>query len=189
MGTGETDIFKMPSNQSKDEGNDDQIFWALSMMTAAELKFPDPPAGTPGWLAMAQSVFNQLNARWDTQYCKGGLRWQIYQYLPGYNYKNTAANGGMFHLGARLAHYTGNDSYAKRAEEVYDWMAGTPLLGQNGQVNDGMDIMKDCTEADQTPWTYNQGIMLVGAAFVRRPPLSRSLFHARNETGPRVVSP
>lgn len=34
----------LPANQSKDEGNDDQVFWAFAAMDAAELKFPDPPA-------------------------------------------------------------------------------------------------------------------------------------------------
>jgi 3-methylcrotonyl-CoA carboxylase beta subunit len=71
----------MPSNQSKNEGNDDQVYWAFSMMSAAEYKLPDPPSDQPGWLAMTQSVFNQFVARYAKEEvdgnCGGGLRWQV----------------------------------------------------------------------------------------------------------------
>ncbi|KAF2868059.1 glycoside hydrolase [Massariosphaeria phaeospora] len=156
----------MPRNQSKDEGNDDQIFWAFTMMSAAELNFPNPPASEPGWLALAQGVFNQLHSRWDTEKCGGGLRWQIYYYNPGWDYKNTASNGGYFHLGARLAVYTKNDTYAKEAEKAYDWMDQGPLLNEKGEVFDGSDVLKGCTDADQTAWTYNYGIMIAGTAYM-----------------------
>ena len=66
----------LPPNQTKTEGNDDQVFWAFASMTAAELDFPAPPGGSPGWLAMAQSVFNQQAGRWDPT-CGGGLRWYV----------------------------------------------------------------------------------------------------------------
>ncbi|KAF2656440.1 glycoside hydrolase family 76 protein [Lophiostoma macrostomum CBS 122681] len=156
----------MPANQSKDEGNDDQLFWAFSVMSAAELGFPNPSSDKPGWLALAQSVMNQLNDRWDTQTCNGGLRWQIYQYIAGYNYKNTAANGGMFQLGARLAKYTGNKTYADWAERSFDWLAQSPLLPGDGQVYDGTDVLKQCSSPDRTPWTYNYGIMIGGSAYM-----------------------
>lgn len=32
------------------------------------------------------------------------------------------ANGVSFNLGARLARYTGNDTYAQRAEQTWDWL-------------------------------------------------------------------
>ena len=72
----------MPPNQTKDEGNDDQVFWGFAAMSAAELKFPAPEAGYPSWTAQAQAVFNTQAARWDPA-CGGGLRWQIYQYNNG----------------------------------------------------------------------------------------------------------
>jgi mannan endo-1,6-alpha-mannosidase len=67
----------MPTNQSLDEGNDDQSFWAISAMMAAERNFPNPPSGSPGWLEVVQAVFNEQASRWDNQTCGGGLRWQI----------------------------------------------------------------------------------------------------------------
>ena len=74
----------MPPNQTKDEGNDDQVFWAFAAMTAAELKFPAPTQGYPSWAAMAQAVFNLQAERWDPTTCGGGLRWQINPLNNGY---------------------------------------------------------------------------------------------------------
>ncbi|ORY17236.1 carboxyl transferase domain-domain-containing protein [Clohesyomyces aquaticus] len=156
----------MPANQSKDEGNDDQLFWAFTAMSAAELGFPNPPDNKPGWLTLAQSVFNQLVSRWDPATCGGGLRWQIYQWITGFNYKNTAANGGMFQLGARLALYTGNATYAKWAETAFDWMLQSPLITKDFQIYDGTDVLKGCVDADQLQWTYNYGILIAGAAYM-----------------------
>ena len=164
---------QMPANQSKNEGNDDQVFWAFSMVSAAEYKLPDPPEGMPGWIAMTQSVFNQFVNRFNKEVadgnCGGGLRWQIYSFLRGWTYKNTSSNGGLFHLGARLAMYTKNDTYAQWAEKAYDWMAQSPILQADGQVNDGTDMTTNppCKDADHTQWTYNYGIMIAGAAYVR----------------------
>lgn len=66
----------MPPNQTKTEGNDDHVFWAFTAMTAAELKFEDPDAGNPSWVALAQAVLNEQTALWDAATCGGGLRWQ-----------------------------------------------------------------------------------------------------------------
>lgn len=74
----------MPPNQTRTEGNDDQVFWAFAAMSAAELNFPAPTSGYPSWAAMAQSVFNQQAGRWDDATCGGGLRWQIISLNNGY---------------------------------------------------------------------------------------------------------
>ena len=81
----------MPPNQTKSEGNDDQVFWAFAALSAAELKFPPPGGDYPSWVAMGQAVFNLQTTRWDNHFCGGGLRWQIFPLNPGYNYKNIAA--------------------------------------------------------------------------------------------------
>jgi mannan endo-1,6-alpha-mannosidase len=110
----------MTPNQTKTEGNDDQGFWGLAAMSAAEANFPDPPADQPQWLALAQAVFNTQAARWDDTSCGGGLRWQIFTFNNGYTYKNSISNGCFFNLAARLAKYTGNDTYAQWADKTWD---------------------------------------------------------------------
>ena len=78
----------MPSNQSFDMGNDDQAFWAFTAMNAAETNFPPPTVGYPSWATMCDIVFNLQVNRWDTQYCGGGLHWQVFSTNPGYGESN-----------------------------------------------------------------------------------------------------
>ena len=170
----------MPPNQTSTLGNDDQSFWGMAAMSAAEYKFPNPPADKPQWLALAQAVFNSQVPRWDDQTCGGGMRWQIFSFNTGYTYKNAISNGCFFNLGARLARYTGNQTYADLAERAYDWMQQSHiLLNDTWIVYDGShDLDNNCTETNKIQWSYNVGILLHGAAnmynFVRSPISTRS---------------
>lgn len=154
----------MPTNQTKTEGNDDQGFWAMAVMLAAETNFPNPPKDKPQWLSLAQAVFNTQAARWDSANCNGGLRWQIFTFNAGYNYKNSISNGCFFNLAARLALYTGNQTYADWAERTWSWMEGVGLITPDLHVYDGTRIVDNCTEKDKNRWSYNHGIFLHGAA-------------------------
>ena len=133
-------------------------------MSAAELKFPDPPSKSPSWLSLAQAVFNLQADRWDSKTCGGGLRWQIFAFNRGYDYKNSISNGGFFQLAARLARYTGNATYAQWAEKAYDWMETTPLITEDYIVFDGVQVASNCTTTSKIQWTYNVGTFLMGAA-------------------------
>ncbi|KIX10333.1 uncharacterized protein Z518_01415 [Rhinocladiella mackenziei CBS 650.93] len=154
----------MPPNQTKTEGNDDQAFWGMAALSAAENKYPNPPADQPQWLALAQAVFNTQAARWDTTSCGGGLKWQIFSFNNGYNYKNTISNGCFFNMGARLAVYTGNQTYADWADRMWDWCSAIGLRDAQYNFYDGSDDTLNCTELDHIQWTYNAGTFLVGAA-------------------------
>lgn len=160
---GETATF-MPANQSKNEGNDDQAFWGFAAMTAAETNFPNPPSDEPQWLEMAQGVFNQQAKRWDLTSCGGGLKWQIYFTNNGYDYKNSISNGAFFAIGARLAVYTGNQTYADWAEKSWNWIQAVGLMDSNYNIFDGSNDLLNCTEWDRTQWSYNAGVFLHGAA-------------------------
>ncbi|KAL2069684.1 hypothetical protein VTL71DRAFT_14363 [Oculimacula yallundae] len=154
----------MPPNQTKAEGNDDQGFWAMAAMLAAETNFPNPPPDQPQWLALAQAVFNELAGRWDETTCNGGLRWQIFPFNNGFNYKNSIANGCFFNIAARLARYTGNQTYADWAVKVWDWEASIGLIDGEFNVFDGAQDLTNCTTIDKLQWSYNAGIYLHGAA-------------------------
>lgn len=159
----------MPVNQTKNEGNDDQVYWGFAAMTAAEYKFPNPPKDQPQWLELAQGVWNSQQLRWDTTYCHGGLRWQIFTWNAGYNYKNSAANGGFINLGARLYAYTGNQTYADWVVKTWDWMESINLIGSHDgssgyNVFDGAPTSAHCTVNDYVQWSYTAGMMLNAAA-------------------------
>lgn len=157
----------MPANQTKDEGNDDQSFWAFTALEAAELNFPAPDSQYPSWIAMGQSVFNKQATRWDNQTCGGGLKWQIFTFNSGYNYKNIAANGAFFQIASRLARYTGNQTYVDWAETSWDWFTESVLFNnQTFAIYDGTVDTDNCSSADHTQWTYNYGFYIAGLAYL-----------------------
>ncbi|KAH7165974.1 family 76 glycosyl hydrolase [Dactylonectria macrodidyma] len=155
----------MPTNQTRTEGNDDQGFWAMAAMAAAERNFPNPDDDEPQYLALAQAVFNEYASRWDTEHCDGGMRWQIFTFNSGYNYKNSISNGCFFNIAARLARYTGNDTYADWAAKVWKWETDAGLITDEYKVYDGVTIGDtNCSSTDTAQWSYNAGIFLHGAA-------------------------
>ncbi|RDW58547.1 glycoside hydrolase family 76 protein [Aspergillus mulundensis] len=154
----------MPANQTRTEGNDDQGFWAFAAMAAAERNFPMHRGEGPDWLAMAQATFNTQAWRWDNENCGGGLRWQIFTWNAGYMYKNTISNGCFFNLAARLARYTGNQTYADWAERIWDWTEDVGFVTNDYLFFDGASVDGNCTKYDHVQWTYNAGVYLLGAA-------------------------
>ena len=155
----------MPRNQTLTEGNDDQGFWAFAVMSAAENNFPNPPPDKPQWLGLAQAVFNTQAARWDTEHCNGGLRWQIFEWNKGFDYKNSISQACFFALGARLALYTGNQTYADWAVKTWDWMVGVEFINsKTWYVFDGAHIPNNCTDIVPYQFSYNAGGFILGAA-------------------------
>jgi mannan endo-1,6-alpha-mannosidase len=158
----------MPTNQTYSLGNDDQGFWAMASMTAAEMNFTNPDSDEPQWLALTQAVFNEYVARWydanDT--CNGGLRWQIFPFNNGYTYKASISNGCFFNIAARLARYTGNETYADWANTVFEWMQGVGFIDEEWHVYDGAGVAdnENCTAISEATFTYNAGVFLHGAA-------------------------
>ncbi|OKL62430.1 Mannan endo-1,6-alpha-mannosidase DCW1 [Talaromyces atroroseus] len=154
----------MPQNQTMTEGNDDQSFWAMAALSAAERNFPNPPANKPQWLALAQAAFNSQAARWDDSSCQGGLRWQIFTWNNGFDYKNTISNGCFFNIAARLAKYTDNQTYADWAEKTWKWTVDVGYLTSEYRFWDGANIATNCSNYNKIEWTYNSGVYLLGAA-------------------------
>jgi len=157
----------LPENQTRAMGNDDQGFWAMTGMLAAEHVFKNPPEDEPQWLAIVQAIFNEFVSRWDEEHCGGGLRWQVFNFNIGWNYKNSVSNGCFFNVASRLARYTGNDSYAEWASDIWDWEKEIGLISDDWKLRDGVTIREgqECSDdMDGTEWSYNSGIWLHGAA-------------------------
>lgn len=154
----------MPPNQTLTEGNDDQGFWAMAAMSAAEYNFENPQKNQPQWLALAQAVFNTQAQRWDTQHCNGGLRWQIFTWNNGFNYKNSISQACFFNIAARLALYTGNSTYADWAVKTWDWMVQVRFIDRNYRIYDGAHVDNNCTTITPYEFSYNVGAFLHGSA-------------------------
>ncbi|KAK8183956.1 glycosyl hydrolase family 76-domain-containing protein [Phyllosticta citribraziliensis] len=152
----------------KEFGNDDQAFWALSALSAAEQSFPALANPSHGYATLAANVFSAQIARWDTTSCGGGLRWQVYPENKGYTYKNSVSNGALFQVAARLALFN-NDvtgKYATWAAKLWDWSVGVGFVDQENQyaVYDGANVGTNCTDINLVQWTYNNALYLYGAA-------------------------
>ncbi|KIW01992.1 uncharacterized protein PV09_06502 [Verruconis gallopava] len=148
-----------------DEGNDDQAFWGLGIISALENRWPEPHASEQDWLSLLTALFENQTERWDTSSCGGGLKWQIYpENSYGYDYKNSVSNGAYFQLAARLARYTGDAKYVHLATRVWNWCESVGLISPSYDVFDGTNDKLNCTQLDHTQWTYNTAIFLEGAA-------------------------
>lgn len=162
-----------PENQTKSLGNDDQSTWALAAMSAAEYGFPSEALDGLDitWSDLAKNVFDRQAARWDNDTCNGGLRWQIFAFNNGYNYKNSMANGNFYQLAGRLARFTGNDTYATWGQRVFEWSYQVGLIGDinstsPGMVYDGTDATNNCANINHLVWTANSGTYLAGGAYM-----------------------
>ncbi|CAK7220213.1 hypothetical protein SBRCBS47491_004112 [Sporothrix bragantina] len=161
--TGPANDFLVPA-QNLDEGNDDQAFWGFTALTAAEHNLPQAK-GAPSWLDMSINTWTNMVARWNTTMCGGGFTWQIYpNNFNGMNYKNSASNGGVFLISARLALLTGNSTYVDWAHKIWDWCDAVGLIDSHYNVFDGTDSAANCTEVNQLSFSYQNGIFLYGAA-------------------------
>lgn len=158
----------MPLNQTTTEGNDDQVFWGIAAIQAAERNFTNPSDGNPTWFELATATFNTMKNRWDESSCGGGLRWQIFQWNNGYDYKNTVSNAGLFHLGARLLRYTANDTYYHDwVDRAYDWMVDVDFINEtNWFAYDGATTTSNCTSMTPYLWSYNLALLVSGCAYM-----------------------
>ncbi|KAJ9148872.1 Mannan endo-1,6-alpha-mannosidase [Pleurostoma richardsiae] len=156
----------MPANWTASLGNDDQGFWGMSAMLAAEAAFQNPPDSDPQYLALAQAVFNTQAARWDTEECNGGLRWQIFVANNGYNYKNSIAQAIFFNIGSRLARYTGNATYADWAEKAFDWTKSVGYIDDSYNVYDGGHTDENCTDINKAQFSYTAAALIQGCGFM-----------------------
>lgn len=132
-------------------------------MRAAELRFPNPSA-SPSWLDLAINAFNDQVSRWDTSTCGGGLRWQIFVFNKGYDYKNAITTATFFQLAARLAKYTGNQTYADWATNGYDWASSVGFISHDYKVFQGTLVESNCSTIDHVQWSYAAASFLYGSA-------------------------
>lgn len=70
-------------------------------------------------------------------------------------------------MGARLARYTNNDTYAQRAEKTWDWLWGVGYIdNDNWNVYDGGHVQRNCTDINRLRVSYNPAVLIQGAAFM-----------------------
>lgn len=132
---------------------DDEGWWALAWIRAYDV------TGVPGYLDMAQHIFEDMKAGTDTV-CGGGIWWS-----KDKTYKNAIANELYLAVAASLANRsTNSDYYVQIANAQWTWFKNSGLINSKNLINDGLNINSDgsCTNNGQQTWTYNQGVILGG---------------------------
>jgi mannan endo-1,6-alpha-mannosidase len=178
----------LPKNWTANSGNDDHGLWGMAAMQAAELDFPSTPQGQPSWIELAQAVFDLLAYRYSLEEteetCNGGLRWMMVPATTGYLYKTALANGVLINLGARLARFTGNQTYAEHAEKAWNWLTTVGLIDDEHNVFEGARTEQNlnCTELSKLQWSHYSGVLIQAAAYMYNhvrflPPHYTSLRH------------
>ncbi|GLV54818.1 hypothetical protein KDH_17140 [Dictyobacter sp. S3.2.2.5] len=131
---------------------DDEGWWALAWIKAYD------QIGEPAYLAMARTIFADMEGGWDG-YCGGGIWWSKER-----TYKNAIANELFFTVAAYLQHRVADEVartyYLGRAYQSWLWFWRSGLINHNYLVNDGLDEF--CQNNGDVTWTYNQGVILGG---------------------------
>lgn len=155
----------MPANQTSYETSSEQASWALAAMNAAETGFlADEAISNSSWITLAEKVFSEQAARWDTKACNGGLKDGILPFQNSYRTKGTFSNGLFMQLATRLARYTGNSSYNEWPEKVWKWSESTGLVDSNYSIYNMGDTSNDCKSIDELMWSADFGAYLSTAA-------------------------
>ena len=122
-------------------------------------------------------MFNTQASRWtieeQNQVCGGGLRPDVVNTTSyGYNVKDAGSNGNFFLLAARLAKFTGNETYAQWAEKSYKWAKNNGIVdtdpgsGSDPIVYFGTDAGHNCNKTYHRDYQYlsHLGLYTEGAA-------------------------
>ncbi|KNG46721.1 glycoside hydrolase family 76 protein [Stemphylium lycopersici] len=156
-------------------GNDDQAWWGLAAVSAAENKFP-VTSGNVAWIDLARNVYEQQKTRWGNEKkgesCGGGLGWKIAKGdgNDGYFYKNGITNGLFFQLATRLARLsaqaneTTSQDIGDWADKVYTWSKDVGIVSNEFDVFDGTDEKNGCIDLNHNRWSYNVGVYMYGCA-------------------------
>ena len=137
---------------------DDEGWWALAWIATYDLTH------APQYLAMAQSIFDDMARGWDTSTCGGGIWWS-----KDKTYKNAIANELFLSVAAHLANRTAEPQrtqYAHWARREWEWFSSSGMINSENLINDGLDSTnpKACVNNGKPTWSYNQGVILGGLA-------------------------
>ena len=137
---------------------DDEGWWALAWIDAYDLTHDGR------YLTMAQSIFDDMAASWDST-CGGGIWWS-----KDRKYKNAIANELFLSVASHLANRASaadREKFASWAAKEWQWFHGSGMINADNLINDGLVIDAStgtCRNNQKTVWSYNQGVVLGGLA-------------------------
>jgi hypothetical protein len=77
------------------------------------------------------------------------------------------SNACFFNMGARLARFTGNSTFAKTSEDTWDWLTNIGFVdNETWAVYDGAHVDHNCTDISKVQFSANAAMLTQGAAFM-----------------------
>lgn len=125
---------------------DDEGWWGLAWIEAYKYN------KNADYLKMAGTIFADIQKSWDTK-CNGGVWWD-----KKHTYKNAIPNELAFQLASALYIQTQQAQYLTFSNNIWNWFQQSGMINGQHLINDGLTT--DCKNNGQTPWTYNQGVIL-----------------------------
>jgi len=137
---------------------DDEGWWVLAWVGAYDV------TRDKKYLAMAESIFADMAAGWDST-CDGGIWWS-----KDKTYKNAIANELFLAAAAHLAARTKSKQraeYLDWAQREWKWFNATGMINDQHLVNDGLNL-RTCKNNQRKTWSYNQGVIVGGLVELNR---------------------
>ncbi|KAL8999137.1 MAG: hypothetical protein Q9169_001916 [Polycauliona sp. 2 TL-2023] len=141
------------------------------------------------YLSYARDVFDIQTTRWDMGTCNGGLTWNFPDVAgrqsaepSGYMYKDSFSNGILSQLAARLARFTGNQTYIDWVNKVWDWSRSAGLITPDYEVYDGIEGIGGCDDPNPLQWTSNAALFLYGSALMFNQTNGDTQWHNRTQS-------
>ncbi|KAJ4422926.1 hypothetical protein N0V82_002453 [Gnomoniopsis sp. IMI 355080] len=132
------------------DSTDDTGWWALALVRLYDITL------NTTYLDIAQLDADYIYSYWNST-CGGGVIWNI----PTLSYKNAISNELFMKLAASLHNRIPDDTkYLGQAMEAWTWFNHSGMINSQNLINDG--LTDNCTNNNQTVWTYNQGVILGG---------------------------
>lgn len=77
------------------------------------------------------------------------------------------SNACFFSMGARLARFTGNATFADYSEETWNWLTSVGFVdNETWAAYDGAHVDENCTDVNKAQFSQNAAILTQGAAFM-----------------------
>ncbi|KAJ7160100.1 glycoside hydrolase family 76 protein [Mycena filopes] len=114
-----------------------------------------------GNVAQAKKYYDIASSAVSTNYCGGGLFWN-----GNHDYKNAITNELYITTSGYMYHATQDAKYLNNLKKTWNWLKASKMKGSNGLFNDGLTNDGKCNNNKGIQWTYNQGALLPGLAYL-----------------------
>ncbi|KAF7294040.1 Glycoside hydrolase family 76 protein [Mycena kentingensis (nom. inval.)] len=116
--------------------------------------------GFAGDVENAKKYYDIATTAVESSYCGGGLFWSGKR-----DYKNAITNELYMATSGFLYELTQEEQYLDSLKTTWAWLESSKMVSDNGLFADGLTNDGTCAGTG-TQWTYNQGVVLMGLAYL-----------------------